>query len=70
MYKRQILVVGVALLSVLVSPDLTSAYDASFIGQLRLLVPAAIFGFGWWWLVRMNRVESLYRFQLRTVSRS
>ncbi|MEM9654589.1 MAG: hypothetical protein AAGA65_21035 [Actinomycetota bacterium] len=63
-----LLVVGVALLSVVVSPDLTSAYDASFLGQLRLLIPAVVFGLGWWWLVRMNRVESLYRFQLRGVT--
>ncbi|MEM7273165.1 MAG: hypothetical protein AAF547_08815 [Actinomycetota bacterium] len=62
-----ILVVAVALLSVVVSPDLTTAYDATVIGQLRLLIPAVIFGLGWWWLVRMNRVESLYRFQLRPV---
>lgn len=62
-----LLVVGVAILSVLVSPDLTSAYDSSLIGQVRLLIPAAIFGFGWWWLTRMNRVESAYRFQLREV---
>lgn len=65
-----LLVVGVALLSVVVSPDLTSAYDASFLGQFRLLIPALIFGFGWWWLVKMNRVESLYRFQLRGVTPS
>lgn len=65
-----LLVVGVALLSVVVSPDLTSAYDASFVGQFRLLIPALIFGFGWWWLVRMNRVESLYRFELRGVTPS
>ncbi len=60
-----LLVVGVALLSVVVSPDLTSAYDASTIGQLRLLIPAVVFGLGWWWLTRMNRVESAYRFRLR-----
>lgn len=63
-----LLVVGVALLSVVVSPDLTSAYDKTVIGQLRLLLPTLVFGFGWWWLVRMNRVESLYRFELRGVS--
>lgn len=62
-----LLVVGVAMLSVVVSPDLTSAYDATTIGQLRLLLPALVFGFGWWWLTRMNRVESAYRFQLRAV---
>lgn len=60
-----LLVIGVALLSVVVSPDLTSAYDATAIGQLRLLIPTAVFGFGWWWLTRMNRVESAYRFRLR-----
>lgn len=60
-----ILVVFVALLSVVVSPDLTAAYDATLLGQLRLLAPATVFVLGWWWLVRMNRVESLYRFQLR-----
>ncbi len=60
-----LLVIGVALLSVVVSPDLTSAYDASAIGQLRLLIPTLVFGFGWWWLTRMNRVESAYRFRLR-----
>lgn len=65
-----LLVVGVAMMSVIVSPDLTSAYDASFVGQFRLLIPALIFGFGWWWLVRMNRVESLYRFELRGVTPS
>lgn len=65
-----LLVVGVALLSVVVSPDLTSAYDATPVGQLRLLIPALIFGFGWWWLTRMNRVESAYRFQLREVEAS
>ncbi len=62
-----LLVVGVALLSVVVSPDLTSAYDATAIGQLRLLIPVLVFGFGWWWLTRMNRVESAYRFRLREV---
>lgn len=60
-----LLVVGVALLSVLVSPDLTSAYDASPVGQFRLTIPIAVFGFGWWWLNRLNRVESQYRFRLR-----
>lgn len=60
-----LLVVAVALLSVVVSPDLTSAYDASPVGQLRLLTPVAIFGFGWWWLNRMNQVEAQYRFRLR-----
>lgn len=62
-----LLVVGVALLSVVVSPDLTSAYDASALGQLRLLIPVLVFGLGWWWLTRMNRVESMYRFRLRPV---
>lgn len=62
-----LLVVAVALLSVVVSPDLTSAYDATPVGQVRLLIPALVFGFGWWWLTRMNRVESAYRFRLRTV---
>ena len=62
-----LLVVGVALLSVVVSPDLTSAYDATAIGQFRLLIPVVVFGFGWWWLTRMNRVESAYRFRLREV---
>lgn len=65
-----LLVVAVALLSVIVSPDLTSAYDATMIGQLRLLIPAAVFGLGWWWLTRMNRVESAYRFRLREVEAS
>lgn len=60
-----LLVIAVALLSVLVSPDLTSAYDASPVGQFRLLIPTLVFGFGWWWLTRMNRVESAYRFRLR-----
>lgn len=63
-----LLVVGVAILSVIVSPDLTSAYDATPIGQVRLLIPALVFGFGWWWLTRMNRVESAYRFALREVT--
>ncbi|MGI9598246.1 MAG: type II secretion system F family protein [Acidimicrobiales bacterium] len=62
-----LLVIAVALLSVVVSPDLTSAYDATALGQFRLAIPALIFAFGWWWLTRMNRVESAYRFQLRTV---
>ncbi len=65
-----LLVVGVALLSVVVSPDLTSAYDATPIGQLRLLVPTLIFALGWWLLTRMNRVESAYRFRLREVEPS
>ncbi len=65
-----LLVVGVALLSVLVSPDLTSAYDASPVGQFRLLVPTVIFALGWWLLTRMNRVESAYRFRLREVEPS
>ncbi len=60
-----LLVIGVALLSVVVSPDLTSAYDASPVGQFRLLIPILIFGFGWWWLNRMNQVEAQYRFRLR-----
>ena len=64
-----LLVILVALLSVVVSPDLTSAYDASVIGQLRLLAPTVVFGLGWWWLTRMNRVESAYRFRLRAVQR-
>ncbi len=63
-----LLVVAVAILSVVVSPDLTSAYDATVVGQIRLLVPAVVFGFGWWWLIRMNRVEAQYRFRLRGVS--
>ena len=60
-----LLVVGVAMLSVVVSPDLTSAYGPSAIGQVRLLIPAIVFAFGWWWLIRMNRVEGQYRFRLR-----
>jgi Flp pilus assembly protein TadB len=62
-----LLVVAVALLSVVVSPDLTSAYGPTAIGQVRLLIPVLIFGFGWWWLTRMNQVESMYRFRLRPV---
>lgn len=62
-----LLVIGVAIMSVLVSPDLTSAYDASPVGQLRLLIPTLIFALGWWWLTRMNQVESAHRFRLRTV---
>lgn len=65
-----LLVVGVAMLSVVVSPDLTSAYDATPVGQLRLLVPTLIFALGWWLLTRMNRVESAYRFRLREVEPS
>ncbi len=62
-----LLVVAVGLFSVVISPDLTSAYDASAIGQLRLLIPVLVFGLGWWWLTRMNQVESMYRFRLRPV---
>jgi Flp pilus assembly protein TadB len=63
-----LLVIGVALLSVVVSPDLTSAYGPSAIGQLRLTIPVVVFAFGWWWLIRMNRVEGQYRFRLRVAS--
>ncbi|MGH1489764.1 MAG: type II secretion system F family protein [Acidimicrobiales bacterium] len=62
-----LLVVGVSLLSIVVSPDLTSAYDATAVGQFRLLIPVVVFGFGWWWLTKMNMVESMYRFRLRPV---
>jgi Flp pilus assembly protein TadB len=63
-----LLVIGVALLSVVVSPDLTSAYDATLLGQFRLLIPALVFAAGWWWLTRMNQVESAYRFRLRPMA--
>lgn len=63
-----LLVVGVALLSVVVSPDLTSAYGPSAVGQVRLTIPVIVFAFGWWWLIRMNRVEGQYRFQLRAAA--
>ncbi len=60
-----LLVVGVALLSVVVSPDLTAVYGPSFAGQVLLAVPVAVFALGWWWLITMNRVEGQYRFRLR-----
>jgi hypothetical protein len=63
-----LLVIGVGLLSVVVSPDLTSAYGPSAIGQVRLTIPVLVFAFGWWWLIRMNRVEGQYRFQLRAAA--
>ena len=63
-----LLVVAVGLLSVLVSPDLTSVYGPSLTGQLLLALPVLVFAIGWWWLISMNRVEGQYRFRLRPVS--
>ena len=60
-----LLVVAVGLLSVLVSPDLTSVYGPSPTGQLLLALPVLVFALGWWWLITMNRVEGQYRFRLR-----
>lgn len=60
-----LLVIGVALLSVLVSPDLTEVYGPSLAGQLLLAVPVVVFALGWWWLISMNQVQSQHRFQLR-----
>lgn len=60
-----LLVIGVALLSVLVSPDLTEVYGPTLGGQLLLAVPVAVFALGWWWLISMNRVQAQHRFQLR-----
>lgn len=60
-----LLVIGVALLSVLVSPDLTAVYGPTLVGQLLLAIPVVVFAFGWWWLISMNRVQGQYRFQLR-----
>ncbi len=60
-----LLVVFVALLSIVVSPDLTSVYGPSAAGQLLLAIPVIVFALGWWWLITMNRVESQYRFRLR-----
>lgn len=62
-----LLVVFVALLSIVVSPDLTSVYGPTPAGQLLLAVPVIVFALGWWWLITMNRVESQYRFRLRPV---
>lgn len=60
-----LLVVFVGLLSVVVSPDLTSVYGPDPVGQLLLAIPVVVFALGWWWLITMNRVESQYRFRLR-----
>ncbi|MEM9561574.1 MAG: hypothetical protein AAGA93_03085 [Actinomycetota bacterium] len=60
-----LLVIGVALLSVVVSPDLTAVYGPTVAGQVLLAVPVAVFAIGWWWLITMNRVEGQYRFRLR-----
>ncbi len=62
-----LLVIGVGLLSVVVSPDLTAVYGPSASGQLLLAIPVAVFALGWWWLLRLNRVEGQYRFRLRSV---
>lgn len=60
-----LLVVFVALLSIVVSPDLTSVYGPTAAGQLLLAIPVVVFALGWWWLITMNQVESQYRFRLR-----
>jgi tight adherence protein B len=65
-----VLVILVALLSVLVSPDLTAVYGPTVAGQLLLAIPVVVFGFGWWWLIRLNQVEGLDRFQLRAAAPS
>ncbi len=62
-----LLVIAVALLSVVVSPDLIAVYGPSPSGQILLAVPVVVFALGWWWLVVMNRVEGQYRFRLRPV---
>jgi tight adherence protein B len=60
-----LLVIGVALLSVLVSPDLIAVYGPSVGGQALLAIPVVVFALGWWWLITMNRVQAQHRFRLR-----